>query len=100
VDLGYDPPQGTLLLPVGGPFSAALESSVAWPAGMVIDLYFEGEGSPVTWTATILGTRASWAKTIAEVAVILSSQRRTVALRGTPSGGEPSPWYRLTVRPV
>jgi hypothetical protein len=100
VDLGYDPPQGALLLPVGGPFSAALESSVPWPAGMVIDLYFTGEGSPVTWAASISGTRAAWDKSIAQVAEILGSNRRTVALRGTPASGEPAPWYRLTVRPV
>lgn len=100
MELGWDPPSGSLLLPVGGPFSAALESSTDWPAGMAIDLHFTGDETPITWQATIVGTRASWDQTIAEVAAVLGSENRSVALRGTPSGGEPAPWYRLLVRPV
>lgn len=101
MDLGWDPPQGAILLPADGPFAAALESSTAWPAGMVIDLYFYGAApAAITWQATIDGTRASWAKTIANVAAVLSSGHRSCALRGTPSGGEPAPWYRLAVRVV
>lgn len=100
MDLGWDPPQFGLPLTVGGTYTAALVSSVDWPAGLVIDLYFTGTGDPVTWAADITGDRAAWAKTVAEVDAITDSLLRSVALRGTPDGGEPAIWYRGSVRVV
>lgn len=100
MELGWDPPSFGLPLAAGGTYACALQSSTAWPAGLVIDLYFEGTGSPVTWQATIDGTQALWTKTVAQVASILNSELRTVSIRGTPSGGEPAIWYRGTVRVV
>lgn len=98
MDFGQQLPQGSLWLPLGGPWTCALDAGGAWPAGMVVDLLIEGDGSPITWTATIAGSLASWSKTIAEVAAVTSSNRRTATVRRTPSGGEPIPWYRLIVR--
>jgi len=101
VDLGWDPPQGALLLPIGGPFSATLVASAAWDTMVAaLDLYIEGDGSPVTWTATLDGTSAVWDEDTAEVSAILTSGKRTATLRGTPPGGEPTPWYRLAIRAV
>ena len=99
MELGWDPPQGALLLPVGGTFSCTLRASADWPAG-TIDLYFTGGGTPIVWTATITGPDATWNKTVAQVAAVLDGDYGAVALRGTPSGGEPAIWYRLAVRPV
>jgi hypothetical protein len=98
VDFGEPLPQGSLWLPLGGPYSITLEASQPWPAGMVVDFLIEGDGSPITWTATISGRDATWSKTIAEVAAVTGSNRRSATVRRTPSGGEPIPWYRLTVR--
>lgn len=98
MDFGEPLPQGSLWLPIGGPFRVSLEASTPWPDGMVVDILIEGEGSPITWTASIDGTLATWAQTIAEVAAVVESNRRTATVRRTPDGGEPIPWYRLTAR--
>lgn len=101
MDLGWDPPQGALLLPIGGPFAATLVASADWDTMVdAIDLLIEGDGSPVTWTATLDGTHAVWEEDTAAVAAVLSSGKRTATLRGTPPDGEPTPWYRLAVRAV
>jgi hypothetical protein len=99
MELGWLPPSGALLLPVGGTFNCTLRASANWPAG-TIDLYFTGDGAPITWAAAVTGTDAVWSKTVAQVAAVLNGDYRTVALRGTPSGGEPAIWYRMMVRPV
>lgn len=100
MELGWDPPSFGLPLAAGGTYSAALESSTAWPADLTIDLHFEGSGSPITWEAEISGSTAAWSKTVAQVAAIINSNLRQVSIRGTPDGGEPSIWYRGSVRVV
>lgn len=98
VVLGREPPPLIVVLSVGGPFSAALVSSVNWPAGVAIDLRFTGPGSPVLWVATIVTNRASWNKTIAQVNAVLAYT--SVDLRYTESGGEAQIWSRGSVRLV
>lgn len=100
MELGFRPPPLTVLLPVGGKFDARTVASEPWPEDFTIDLYFEGDGAPVTWAATIDGATAEWSKTVANVASILSSDLRTVSLRGTADGGEPVIWRRGTVEAV
>lgn len=99
MELGWDPPQGALLLPVGGTFSCTLRASADWPPG-TIDLYFTGDGAPITWEADIDGADAVWEQTVDDVTEVLDSGYGAVALRGTPAGGEPAIWYRLAVRSV
>ena len=98
--LGWEPPQFDLPLPVGGTYEAALVNSTPWPAGLVIDLHFTGAGAPITWTATIDGDTASWARTVAQVAAVVDAGNLAVSIRRTPSGGEPSIWYRGVARAV
>lgn len=101
MELGYRPPPLPVLLPVGGTYAARIRNLTGpWAAGLTIDLYFEGNGAPVTWSATIAGDLASWSKTVSQVTAILSADLRTVSLRGTPSGGEPVIWRRGTVEAV
>jgi hypothetical protein len=99
VELGWDPPRGGLLLPVGGTFTVTLRAPADWPPG-TIDLHFTGDGTPITWEAAIDGPTAVWEQTVAEVTEVLDSGYGAVALRATPTDGEPAIWYRLAVRPV
>jgi len=83
IKLGFTPFPLTIILAEGGNFIAALESSVPWPLGTGIELQFTRPNSEVviaTWVATIVGTRASWNMTAAQVATVLDASARMVTL--------------------
>jgi hypothetical protein len=96
IRLGWDPPDITVTVAAGGKWAAAIidRAGDTWADADTIDLYFTGSGAAITWAATIIGDRAAWDKTVAQVATLIAADNRSVALRHTPAGGEPTIWNR------
>jgi hypothetical protein len=99
IRLGWDPPDITVTVTAGGKWAAAIidRTGTNWVPSDTIELYFTGSGAAITWAATISGARASWDKTVAQVAALIAADNRSVVLRHTPSGGEPTIWHRGSV---
>lgn len=94
--MGWDPPPINVYVNAGGVFNARGTFSTALGVGDTVDLYFTGDDTPITWTATLDGDRltATWTKTVANVAALIATLNRSVALRYTPASGEPTIWRR------
>lgn len=94
---GWEPIDFVVSLSRGGDFIFTLESSVAWPVGIEIQLRFsatrpEESVTPIIWPAAISGVFASWDVPATGVAAVLDAQARYVRLRYAEADGSVLMW--------
>lgn len=104
INLGADVQQITVVLADGADYVVTLVSSTPWPTGIAISLHLTdgttGTDPPVVWSATVVGTQATFNVPTAQVQPVIDAKLSIARLIYTPSGGGPLLWGRGGIRVV
>lgn len=96
INLGSDVQQITVILADDADYVVTLVASSAWPTGIVIYLSLsdgaDGNDTPVVWTATVVGTQATFNVPNAQVQPVIDAKLSIARLYYTPAGGGPLLW--------
>lgn len=87
ITLGSEGEQLTVILAAGAGFVASLTSSDPWGSVSIYLQLLDGNADPITWTASISGSVATFSISVNDVQTAINGEYSTARLYYQPAGG-------------